>query len=389
MKKLTALLLALIMVLAMNVTAFAEETILAGNTAATTNLDNFTIDVELKKADGVNTPVETVTYSLAPAVAADVEEPYNHVGPADGIKFEGTENTATFPANASGADLKTTITVTVDNTKFTDLVPGIYRYKITEVVNNTDLGFVNDDETAKFIDVYVKTVSGEKIVYAATMSATNNGKHKALDTKDGDFTIKYTTSDGTSSTGSDSYDVTITKANGGGGAEDTDEYFKFAVSVGGSQALNQTKITVELNDKAAQYSGSGDYDHEITLGTSDASYDYKLKMGGTITLKGLPKTLAIAVTETVASVDGYTTKLETASMTTADNKVENATTNAARTISDSVAVGSGTITVTNTRSTISPTGVVLRIAPYAIMLGAGVVLFIILKSRKNKAVEEA
>ena len=389
MKKLTALLLALVMVLAMNVTVFAEETILAGNTARDTDLGTFTINVELKKADGVNTPAETVTYSLAPADTNDVEEPYNHVGPANGIKFEGTENTATFPVNASGDDLKTTITVTVDKAQFADKVPGIYRYKITETVNNTDLGFVNDDETAKFIDVYVKTVGGEKIVYAATMSATNTGDHKPLGTKDGDFTIKYTTSDGTSNTGSDSYDVTITKANGAGGAEDTEEFFRFTVNVGGSPALNETKISVALNEKAAQYNGTGAHDTEITLGTSDASYDYKLKMGGTITLKGLPKTLAIAVTETVESVDGYTTKLEAASMTKQNNKVENKTANADRKIDDSVAGVGGTITVTNTRSTISPTGVVLRIAPYAIMLGAGVVLFIILKSRKNKAVEGA
>ena len=46
-----------------------------------------------------------------------------------------------------------------------------------------------------------------------------------------------------------------------------------------------------------------------------------------------------------------------------------------------------TIAFTNNLEQISPTGVALRFAPYAIMLGAGVALFIILKVRKNKAAE--
>ena len=126
-----------------------------------------------------------------------------------------------------------------------------------------------------------------------------------------------------------------------------------------------------------------------------------LKGGEKITIKGLPAGTLVEVQENAVAADNYniTAKVENMDGSAAIESANYDTPASSTTHTESAYTTKGTvkgnttddgaITYLNYRAAISPTGVVLRIAPYAIMLGAGVVLFIILKSRKNKAVEEA
>lgn len=383
MKKLTALLLALVMVLAMNVNAFALEGEAFAGTTDSTNLTDFTIDVILHKVAAVMNPEETVTFTVVPAEPSEVANPYQ-VGPANGIKFANNgDNTATFAANLTDADNTATIKLTTDVDSFGGK-PGIYRYKITETtpLDKAALGFATSDVTTKYIDVYVKNVTGGTIIYGIVMGELNTDTdgQRPLKNKDANFDISYTTNNGGTPTtpGDDtpkSYDVTISKVLGNGGAEDPNEIFTFKLTVGALAAAAGVKIPVT-------FTGGATGDAEITLADASNTYDYSVKGGSTIKLSGMPLTLALQVVETVAGLDGYTTTATVTDMNNPDTATN-------RQASGTVKGENGTMTITNTRTTISPTGVVLRVAPYAIMLGAGVVLFIILKSRKNKAVEEA
>lgn len=378
MKRIGALAMVLALVLALGVTALAADLGELNDGSNTTNVDSFTINVILNKDANVNSPANTVTFTLAPAADTDVANPYK-VGPTGGIYFGTGDDTATFPVNPETAQCTQTITVTTDNTKFT--APGVYRYKITETtpLNKADLGFATADKTEKYIDVYVKSDGGTGyIVYGATMGDSYDDTTKALADKDSDFNISYTTDDGGTPIvpGDDtpkSYDVTVSKVITGGAA-DPDESFDFTLTVKGLAAAAGVDVTVEK-------SGATGAD-TLTLAADDADYTYTMKGGDSFTLKGLPKTLALEVLETVSGLDGYDTDITFANM--------NSTSSSGRTASGTVKGDNnnpvGTITFTNTRTTISPTGVVMFVAPLVILLAASFVFYAMSrKSRKNKA----
>jgi len=384
MKKLTALLLALIMVLAMNVNAFAAGPDAAtGILESTTKLTTIDIDVVLKKLASVSNPALTPTFEVVPNT--EVANPYK-AGVAGGLTV--TTNPDFAPA-LSGTEKTEHAVLTVDAAAHGQ--PGIYRYKITETIPDEKkaLGFEALDQISKYIDVYVKkdADSGNLVAYAIAMSNELN-TDKSLKTKDGSFEIGYTWEDNDNDGNPDtpsSYDVEIEKEVTGTAA-DTAEQFTFTVSLGANVDAADAVITVEKSSDVTDGASS------LTIkATENATSTYTFKHGSKITLKGLPKTIAVTVAEQIAGVGtDYKTTMTPSGMTNNDSaKKTDVTANGERTVTDNVAGLGGKIHVENKRDTISPTGVVLRVAPYAIMLGAGVVLFIILKSRKNKAVEEA
>ncbi len=130
-----------------------------------------------------------------------------------------------------------------------------------------------------------------------------------------------------------------------------------------SRSFDFTVRATEANDYVT---GTG-----LTL-QSDGSWGFRLKHGESIditvlrgdTLTLTEKTDADAIYYTTAWSAGASSDPRTAVLTVSDDQ---------------------TVTVTNHRDPVSPTGVVLRVAPYALMLGAGVALLILgLRHRKRR-----
>ena len=129
----------------------------------------------------------------------------------------------------------------------------------------------------------------------------------------------------------------------------------------------------------------------------------RVKEGGAITYTGIPAGVDVDVYETnistgviysvETSVNNGTPVLDAsvtwgttpANAVAQTNKKDYESTKATVDTTATTAVTAGqTLAITNTLVTISPTGITLRVAPYALMLGIGVLLLVYSRKRKAK-----
>lgn len=498
MKKLTALLLALIMVLAMNVSALA-----AGNTGDSANKSDGSANTDYAHINGstfsikkeivlfnvdqstILDPNVVYTYSVT---SVDVDDTATVTGLVlddtttppkqttsvvkDGVDggvtiqgrkedaYDGTTAADPGPTHAVTGASATTTTLTFggDNfTKTTTMVegatisaseasgkvavgyidvsvdaatiynagggPGIYRYKISDTTSASTLAAagitrVSGFEEDLFLDVYVKNNAAgngfEVYGYVLFKSADENQVFE-YDSSVTTEIIKvdgYTVqSDVTNADSYHTYNVEVTKTTTGDLA-DKRHNFPFEVTLSNAAITSQDDFYyVVTTDGTAGTATSTNLANNGSwvLGdatTTPASSVLKFQDGDGILITGLPAGTKVTVKEYNDTNDTYkaSAKDESNAALNMDNTVASgsATTNAATVDVASAQKGSlhevkdvdcttskDIVAIINTIDTISPTGVVLRVAPYAIMLGAGIILFIILKVRKNKAVKEA
>ena len=403
MKKLTALLLALVMVLAMNAAALAD-TLSGGKAESTTGMSdvNFTVDF---KADGsVESPAVTFNFSIdegAGRAAVPADNTTDPATPAKPAITAGVEGGAFF---GSIADKKYTTTVTFakgDNDQKTPTIvfdpsvfqtPGIYRYVLTHEdlsAAQTAAGVSRGDTYKDLIlDVYVSnnTDGSARIVTGAVLHEDAEAQNDSAKKVTG-YTDKYTVSvPGNPGDPNDdeptSYDVEITKTTTGA-AGDPNQEFVFTINIPAIPDGDGVSVDgVEVDVVKTLIGGTNASIEKVILSKDNAQpISITLKNGSSFKLQGVPANLQISVSEDPLDYTPSNTVTAMETKTAGDAKANAGTLE--------VNTTGGKIAFTNERSMISPTGVVLRIAPYAIMLGAGVVLFIVLKSRKNKAVEEA
>lgn len=342
---------ALAMVLAMAVSVFAVSASAEGTTGLAEN-DSLTLSKTVT-ADG-NTYAPNTTFNFA------IENGSASVG--DNGKYDGnvvyagvdngvslSENSITFSPTKDGiikseTGKTKTITINTDATAFPH--PGVYHYIVKEVAPQTGYEGITYDTTERDLYVYVVTENGvKKVSHVLMVKANEAAKNGAIVN---DYGKTYDTT----------HDVTITKELAGDAAYDLENGFSFTVKVTGADGENY-KIVVDGK--------------EDTL-VSGTTKTITLHANKSATIYGLTETDKVEVTEADYTSEGFSTSYAyTGTKAITGESGVNVTDDNAK------------ITVTNTKNNTSPTGVIMTIAPYALMVVVAGAFAVVFLSRRNRA----
>ncbi len=329
---------------------------------------------------------------------------------------------------ASSDGEKNTKPIEIDFTGVTFTGAGVYRYQITEAATSyTSSGVVEDPDYAnhiRYLDVYVKdsaTNAGSYDIYGYVCFTNNND----IDARDG------ATTNTVAAAGKTEGFVDVDSDDDGdysdAGDVAADRYYTFNVTVTkvltGDQAMSthQFPFKVEFANTTVTanvlpvVSGSGTYTAPTLTagaltsfevdGTSETqAKQMKIANGGSVTFTGIPAGTTLTIDE-YNDVSGttYITYATGGTTEVAEDDAVNVTWNtwasdvtgwtditAVEETANSNTEASDNVIITfnNKLLTISPTGLVLRYAPYMLILVGGIALLIIAKKHKKHTEED-
>jgi len=233
-----------------------------------------------------------------------------------------------------------------------DTKPAVYYYKVTEN-NGSVTGVTYDNNTAYLLKVYVNEDStvNALIAYKLNEEQTEKVGEKVPLT----FCNKYKAEK-----------LTVDKKVAGV-SRDENKDFKFNLLVNQSSTL--TAGTVVKATKTVK--GSTTENVEVTVGTAK---EFTLKHRENLVLTDLPVGTTYTITEADYKSEGYTTEVTT------ENTEEKDKTKG----SFSIKSGDNKVHFTNTNNTITPTGLIVNVAPYAagLILVVGLGVLLVVKRRK-------
>ena len=379
LKKIGAMILALTLVFSLGVPAFADSAI--GNDGIAYNADNTVTIKNVLKAynpEEIDIYAPNVRYEFsieAAAGGATVTDGSNvQAVVKDGVGapeivdngvIEYVSETIEISVSPSGSDNINLVSINFDGIEFPSA--GIFRYKVSRAVSGDEVNVIKDsigDE--RNLDVYVKEENNVRSIYAFVLHSVSESA--ASEVKSEGFEDSYYTSNLT---------VSKTLVND---SFNNNHQFPFTVTFVGAENYHfKTENTAKASVAA--------------MGDGESVSSPAIANGNSVTYIGIPGGVSATVVERNDVFGTSYISSGTADKTNAEEKLIGWTegsdsSNAAET-ADTVNNGSENkeVAFTNTLAQISPTGVVMRIAPYALMLGMGMILFLV--SRKRKAACEA
>lgn len=284
-------------------------------------------------------------------------------------------------------------TATLDFSKVQFTEPGVYRYIITE--SGTNQGITNDADLTRVLDVYVNDASAEvdgaftkKLTIAGYVLHSNeNDEPDVAAGADFGSTGAYVATKSQGFTNSyDTSDLTLRKQVTGNQAS-RDKYFEFTLNI--DKAQPNTKYDVVIDDADATSkanaatieanAGQTNVTSITTDGAGKATQKFYLQHGQQITVQGLAKDTTYAVTE---NTEDYKSTANTKDAPVVDTKADTE----AAPVDGTIVSTDLTTGFLNTRDGVIPTGVIMAVAPFAVVTilgGAGIVTMVMKKNKKE------
>jgi len=398
------------------------------DTATEPNTLTFCKDITVFNDDAayVYGPTITYTYEIAPYTVGDDDTITDtsgvtvkaKTGITGGVTL--TDSTAVFNSELARLDggkkvISDDLVASVDLTKFTSA--GVYRYKIHEADSDTARGsasITRDTDNYsqdRYLDVYIKNTEDGKLKVAAYVmfhvgtseSTTIDSEGKTIvenktdgfDSGDNNGSGSSTSDDGNMADKYYTYNYEVEKEVTGTLA-DKENKFPFTIKTTSSENAGKKFLIFKPDDSTITAGGTANTTENTIEGTIGTDVALGLAHGDKVTIKGLPASATVAVSESNNTLDTYKATITKPTVAQATLETDDTTGFSAKNLTnytvDLKVKPTKNADITGTKFTnklddMSPTGVILTAAPYAIMLG--VALFFIALYMRNKKKDES
>lgn len=328
---------------------------------------------ELHMDDNLYQPTETFEFEVNKYVhgADEVHEVIEGIPVSDGKDSGVTVANAAF---TTGTTKQTTanVQITVNKAAFSEA--GIYKYTLSEKAGtNTNIDY---DDSTKYLYVYVKNNDAmtDVEIYGVVVKDYTTGDEGAVTV--GDKDSKFENTYGKVNEENVLHNVTLTKTLSGDAAN-LEQEFPFTITI--TNTTNDNQVFKIWNDDDGN--GVEDSDEVSTITANATGATYQLGNDETVKIFGLRDGDTYTIQEGNMSSenngktnDGYTVKINNEATNNGQHQDTLAGDDA-----DEISV-----TYDNNRTSVSPTGIVMNVAPYALLVVVAVAgCFVFLRKRNE------
>lgn len=369
MKKALSFVLALVLLLSVSATAFADE--------PQKLTDTKTVDVWKHYAKTAPAPAETFKFSITPVSVSGNDLSVNNMPSLTNTETSDGTYSVTFDADAAGSSSLVT------DGKFTITLPdfsrvGTYTYKIEETSGNT-AGVDYDSTTVRLVvtvltdkqGILYRYVTLHRVGVGENNSDVKVGGEPGSTAAGGTYTPAFTNTFTATKTTTPEDNETVTalslKKTISGNYADDQQYFDFKVvfTIPTGKTFNGTISVSETS-----YKGDNNEKNPTTIKKGeDSTYTatFKLKANETLQFGSVPVGMTYNFTETTPTDYTATLSGDCSGTVVKDKNIQ--------------------AVIDNKRETTTPTGISLDSLPYVIILAtvAAAALLIVLKKRAKRA----